>query len=115
MLNSTYSYQRIHHKEYSQEFHYYPFSVKLDRYVGSCNNLNDLSNKVYVPNKIENSNLRVFNKITSINDSKTIKSIFDANVNVNLMKKNIIEINDGITISVKFDCKKNYAYENDHV
>ena len=72
MLNSTYSYQRIHHKEYSQEFHYYPFSVKLDRYVGSCNNLNDLSNKVYVPNKIENSNLRVFNKITSINDSKTI-------------------------------------------
>ena len=31
------------------------------------------------------------------------------------MKKNIIEINDGITISVKCDCKKNYAYENDHV
>ena len=37
--------------EYSQEFHYYPFAVKLDRCVGSCNSLNDLSNKVSVPNK----------------------------------------------------------------
>ena len=30
--------------EYSQEFHYYPFVVKLDRFVGSCNTLNDLCN-----------------------------------------------------------------------
>ena len=37
--------------EYSQEFHYYPFSVKLDRCVGSCNTFNDLSNKIYVPNE----------------------------------------------------------------
>ena len=35
-----------HPNGYSQEFHYYPFAVKLDdRYVGSCNTLNDLSNK----------------------------------------------------------------------
>ena len=33
--------------EYSQEFHYYPFAVKLDRCVRSCNTLNDLSNKVH--------------------------------------------------------------------
>ena len=31
--------------ECSQEFHYYTFAVKLDRCVGSCNTLNDLSNK----------------------------------------------------------------------
>ena len=36
--------------EYSQEFHYYPFAVKLDRCVGNCYTLNDLSNKLYVPN-----------------------------------------------------------------
>ena len=36
----------LHPDEYSQTFHYYPFGVKLDRYVGSCNTLNDLSNKV---------------------------------------------------------------------
>ena len=41
----------LHANEYSQEFHYYPFAVKLDRCVGSCNILNDLSNKVCVPNK----------------------------------------------------------------
>ena len=27
--------------DYSQEFHYYPFAVKFDRCVGSCNTLND--------------------------------------------------------------------------
>ena len=39
--------------EYSQEFHYYPFVVKLGRCVGDCNTLNDLSSKVCVPNKTE--------------------------------------------------------------
>ena len=29
----------------SPEFHYYSFSVKLDRGVGICNTLNGLSNK----------------------------------------------------------------------
>ena len=33
----------LHPNEYSQEFHYYPFAVKLDRCVGSYNTLNDLS------------------------------------------------------------------------
>ena len=34
----------LHPNEYSQEFHYYQFSVKLDRLSGSCNTINDLSN-----------------------------------------------------------------------
>ena len=58
--------------EYSQEFHYYPFGVKLDRCVGSCNALNDLSNKEYVPNKTEDLNLSVFNIITETNELKTL-------------------------------------------
>ena len=33
----------LYPNEYSQEFHYYSFSVKLDRCPGSCNTLNDLS------------------------------------------------------------------------
>ena len=37
--------------EYSQESHYYPFSVKLDRCDGGCNTLDNLYNKVCVPNK----------------------------------------------------------------
>ena len=62
----------LHPNEYSQEFHYYPSAVKLDRCVGSCNTLNDLSNKVCVPNKAEHLNLSMFNMITGINESKTL-------------------------------------------
>ena len=58
----------LHLKEYSQEFLYYPFAVKLDRCVGSCNTLNDLSNKVYISNKTEDLNLSVSNMITGIKE-----------------------------------------------
>ena len=61
----------LHPNEYSQEFNYYPFAVKLNRCVGDCNTLNDLSNKVCVPNKTD-LNLSVFNMITVINESKTL-------------------------------------------
>ena len=58
----------LHPNEYSQEFPYYPFAVKLDRYVESCNTPNDLSNKVCVQKKTEDLNLRVFSIITGINE-----------------------------------------------
>ena len=62
----------LHPSEYGQELHYYSFAVKLDWCVGSCNTLNDLSNKEYVPNKTEDLNLSVFNMITGINELKTL-------------------------------------------
>ena len=49
----------LHSNEYSQEIHYY-------------HTLNDLSNKVCVPNKREDLNLSVFNMITEISESKTL-------------------------------------------
>ena len=55
-----------------KNFTTYPFAVKLDRSVVSCNTLNDLSNKVCVPNKTEDLNLSMFNMITGINESKTL-------------------------------------------
>ena len=54
----------LHPNEYNQELHYYPFAVKIDRSVGSCNTPNNLSNKVCVPNKTENLKIHVFNIIT---------------------------------------------------
>ena len=59
-----------HPYEYSQEFHCYPFAVKLDRYAGICNTLNDSPNKVCVPNKTKDLNLSGFNIITGINESR---------------------------------------------
>ena len=41
----------LYPNEHNQEFHCCPFSVKLERYVGKCSTLNDLSYKVCVPNK----------------------------------------------------------------
>ena len=58
----------LHPNEYSQEFHYYPFAIKLDQCVGNCNTPNDLSNKACVPNKTEDLNLSVFNMIAGINE-----------------------------------------------
>ena len=53
----------VHPNEYSEEiqFYYYSFAVKLDRCVGSCNTLNELSNKVSNPNKREDLNPNLFN------------------------------------------------------
>ena len=59
----------LHTNECSQELYYYPFAVKLDRYAGSCDTLNDLSKKVCIPNKVEDLNIFVFNMITGKNES----------------------------------------------
>ena len=48
----------LHPNEYSQEFHNYPFAVILDRCAGSCNTLNELTNKGCVSHKTEDLNLR---------------------------------------------------------
>ena len=39
---------QIHPDEYSQQFHYYPFAVKLDTCIENFNTLNDFSNKVCI-------------------------------------------------------------------
>ena len=55
--------------------------------------------------------------ITGINNQKHQQSIFQANVNVNLIEKNVIPINGGIAISVdasvkKFMCVKKLCLES---
>ena len=52
---------KLHPSEYSQEFHYDPVTVQLDKCV-----------KVGVPNKTEDLNLSKFNIITGLNESKTL-------------------------------------------
>ena len=65
----------LHPNEYSQELHYYLFTVKSDGCVGSCNNLNDLSNKVCVPNKT--GNLKAYFKVLTRHISCECKCKFD--------------------------------------
>ena len=54
MAQSTFI--NLHPNEYSQSLHCYPFAVNLERCVGSYDTLNDLSNRVCVPNKTEGLN-----------------------------------------------------------
>ena len=96
----------LHPNEYCQEFQYYPFLVKLDRCFGSCNTVIDLSNKICIPNKIGKLNLTVFNMITGINESKTLTKCLSCELTVDLMEKNVIQINGGITINVDVSVKK---------
>ena len=53
---------------YSQEFNLYTFEVKLDWCVRSCNTLDDLANKVFIPNKTEDLHRSVLNMITGTNE-----------------------------------------------
>ena len=62
------NFMNLHRNNYSQEFQYYPFAVKLDSCVGSCNTLIGLSNKVCVSNKSEGLHLSMFNMIICINE-----------------------------------------------
>ena len=62
----------LNHNEYGQGLCYYPFTVNLDRQFGSCNTLNDVSNRLCVPNKTEDLNLIFFNTIAVINESKSL-------------------------------------------
>ena len=57
----------LHPNEYSQEFHFCPSAVKLDRCVGNYDTLDYLSNKICVANKTEDLYLSVFNMFTGIN------------------------------------------------
>ena len=89
----------LHSNEFNQEFYYYPFAVKLDRCVGSCNTLNDLSNKVCIPNKTEDINLSMFNMIKGINELKTLTKHISCECKCNFDRKNIIQINGGIMVN----------------
>ena len=95
----------LHPNEYNQEFHLYRFPVKLDLCVGSCNTLNDLCSKVCVPNKTEDLNLRIFNMITGINESKTLTKHISCEWKCKLDETKCNSINDGIRINVNVSVK----------
>ena len=101
----------LNRNEHSQEFYYYTFTVKLGRCIGNCNTLNDLSNKVCVPNKTEDLNLSAVNMITGINEPKTLRKHISCKLKCSKWKKNAIQINGGITINVDVSIKK-FLYGN---
>ena len=99
----------LHLHECNQELHYYPFRVKLNNCVGSFNTLNNLSNRV--SNRTEDLNIHVFNMITGNNKSKILTKDISCECKCRFDGKNVIQINDVITINVNV-IVKNIIYVN---
>ena len=52
---------------------FYPFSIKINRCRGSCNDINDPYAKICIPHTVKNLNVKVFNLMTLTNETRHIK------------------------------------------
>ena len=93
--------------------YYYPFAVKSERCVGSCNTLNDISNKVYVSSKIKDLNLNIFNIITGINKSKTLTKHVSCKCKCKLDGRKCNSNQSGIMVNAGASVKTLYMWKKD--
>ena len=56
----------------SNEPVFYPYSIKVNKCSGSCSNINDPYAKLCVPDIIKNINVKVFNLMSRINETRQI-------------------------------------------
>ena len=52
---------------------FYPFSIKINKCSGNCNNINSPYAKICVPDVIKNLNVKVFNLMSKNNETRHIK------------------------------------------
>ena len=52
---------------------FYPFSVKINKCSGNCNNINDPYARICVPDIVKNLNVKVFNLMSRTNETRSIK------------------------------------------
>ena len=52
---------------------FYPFSVKINKYSGNCNNINNPYAKICVPDTVKDLNVRVFNLMSGTDETRHIK------------------------------------------
>ena len=62
----------LHPNEYSWELNYYSSAINLNRCVGSCNTLENLSSRVCIPNETQDLNLHFYDMISGKNESKIL-------------------------------------------
>ena len=49
---------------------FYPYSIKINKYSGSCNTINDPFAKLCVPDITKNINVKIFNLMARINETR---------------------------------------------
>ena len=52
---------------------FYPFSIKVSKCSGNCNNINNPYGKICVPDVIKDLNVKVFNLMSRANETRFIK------------------------------------------
>ena len=52
---------------------FYPFSIKTNKCSGNCNNINNPYAKICVPDVIKDLNVKVFNLMSRINETRFIE------------------------------------------
>ena len=57
---------------YANEPVFFPYSIKVTKCSGSCNNINDTFAKLCVPDTTKNINVKVFNIMARINETRQI-------------------------------------------
>ena len=53
---------------------FYPYGIKENKCSGRCNNINDPYARLCVPDSIKNINVKVFNLMSRINETRHIMS-----------------------------------------
>ena len=56
----------------SNESSFYPYSILINKYSGSCNNINGPYAKLCVSNVVKDMNIKVFNLISKINETRHV-------------------------------------------
>ena len=51
---------------------FYPYSIKVNKCSGSCSNVNDPYAKLCIPDIVKNINIKVFNLMSRINETRQI-------------------------------------------
>ena len=52
---------------------FYPFSIKVNKCNGNCNNINDPYARICVPDTVKDLNVKVFNLMSRTNETRHIK------------------------------------------
>ena len=52
---------------------FYPFSIRVNKCSGNCNNISDLYEKICIPDIVKNLNAKAFNLMSLTNKTKHIE------------------------------------------
>ena len=82
---------------------FYPFSIKINKCNGNCNNINDPYARICVPDIVKNLNVKVFNLMALINETRHMKWSESCICRLEILF--VIVNNDGIKINVDVNVK----------